>query len=163
LTQLLGREREVGDAAVLVSLDDVRLVTLTGAGRIGKTRFSLTITERFADDVAQGVIWVPLAAIDRTSQVVAAIAQAMGLREPGEGTYLEGLKLALRHAEVLLVLDNFEHMIDAHSDVADLLASRQSVKVLETSWALLALPVRAFSWYLRSHCLTHTNRCHLGR
>lgn len=146
ITPLVGRECEIPMAISLLRRDHIRLLTLTGTGGIGKTRLALEITELLRDDFADGVCVVPLAAVAQSALVIPAIAQQ--LDHPMTGIHTRDvLVAALRDANILFVLDNFEHILDAAPIVHDLLVACPRVKVLATSRALLrisgehALPV----------------------
>jgi predicted ATPase/DNA-binding XRE family transcriptional regulator len=136
LTSFVGREREV--AEVRQRLRATRLLTLTGAGGIGKTRLALAVATELLDAFRAGAVFVDLAPLDAPALVVPAIAQALGVRE-GDRPLAERLEAALRDRELLLVLDNFEHVLAAAPVVAALLRACPRVKVLATSRAPLHL------------------------
>ena len=138
-TVFIGREREVANLRQLLNREDVRLVTLTGPGGIGKTRLALQVVTEMGDSFAGGLCFVSLSAVSRNESMTTAIAQAIGLREvPGQSSreslkeYVRGLAQPL-----LLLLDNFEHLLSAGSAVAELLTLSPNLKVLVTSQALL--------------------------
>jgi predicted ATPase/class 3 adenylate cyclase len=130
LTTFLGRQRELAEAAAL--LDGARLLTLTGPGGTGKTRLALQLaadaTERFHD----GVYFVPLGTIGEPALVVPTIAQALGMPDPGGGA-LDRLAEQLEGKQLLLVLDNFEQVIDAAPQIGELLTRLPDMRVLATS------------------------------
>ena len=136
-TPFIGREKEV--AAVLHELlrEDVRLVTLTGPGGVGKTRMALYVAEQLRAHFADGIWFVSLAPISDPDLVIHTITQALGLWEAGEQSMLEQLQVFLRERQVLLLLDNFEQVIRAAMHVADLLSSCPHLKVLVTSREVL--------------------------
>lgn len=136
---LVGRNAEVDEIQVLLLRSDVRLVTLTGAGGIGKTRLALEVAAGLTEDFAGGVAFVSLAALSDPVLVVPTIARTLGIHEERGRTAEEGLQAALADREVLLVLDNFEHLLSAAPAVADLLAACGRVKVLATSREALRL------------------------
>ena len=125
---LVGREAELADLAALL-VDSERLVTLTGAGGSGKTRLCLQVGAELLEEFPGGVFFVPLASLSSPDLVRPAIARTVGVPEMEE--------VAGRQA--LLLLDNFEHLLDAASEVAALLEAGDAAKVLATSRAPLRL------------------------
>ena len=124
---LLGREREVAELVEL--LGDRRLVTVTGPGGTGKTRLALQVAAELVGAVSDGVFWVPLGSLTDPRLVSTEIAQAIGAPDDLAGF--------LRGRELVLLLDNFEHLLDAAPTVAELLAAAAGLRVLATSRAPL--------------------------
>jgi predicted ATPase/DNA-binding SARP family transcriptional activator len=135
---LVGRGQEVeGLRALLVEEGGVRLLTLAGAGGSGKTRLAIEVARSAAATFANGAIFVPLATVRDASLVPAVIADAAGV-QPGRGTdVVQALAAVLRSQEVLLVVDNFEHVLSAASCLVELLARTDRLKLLVTSRVVL--------------------------
>jgi predicted ATPase/class 3 adenylate cyclase len=134
-TPLTGRRRELDELQKL--LTDARLVTLTGAGGTGKTRLALQLAAEFGDRFSSGAVVVFLAPVTEPSAVMPAIAKTLRLREGSSQTLSEALTAYLQTRELLVVLDNCEHVLPAASDVAGLLAAAPNLKIVATSRAPL--------------------------
>ncbi len=135
----IGREREAADLLRLLSQQDVRLVTLTGPGGIGKTRLALQVAADASCEFSGGVCFVPLSSVGDLSVIVSTIAQALGVRESANQTAQEGVDEYVSRLDqsMLLVLDNFEHLISAATVVSRLLGVGPHLKVVVTSQAPL--------------------------
>jgi non-specific serine/threonine protein kinase len=132
LTPLLGRDIERDDVVSLLRRDDVRIVTLTGPGGTGKTRLSLDVAAEVLRDYADGVWWISLGPILDSRLVLSEIATVLGVHEGGVAL-ADAVKSALRGRAMLLVLDNFEQVLDAAPAVAEILTAAAHVKALVTS------------------------------
>src|SRR6266699_2028501 len=139
LTPLVGREQEIAAVCALLWRPEVRLVTLTGTGGVGKTRLALGVAAAVNADFADGICFVALAALIDPGLVLSTIAQALGVQEQGSRPLLEGLQDHLREKQLLLLLDNFEQVVSAAPVVAELLVAAPRLRVLVTSRTSLHL------------------------
>jgi non-specific serine/threonine protein kinase len=132
-TPFVGREREIAAVVALLSRPDVRLVTLTGPGGIGKTRLALRVVEEVAGNYPDGTVGVPLAPLRDVGLVLPTIAEAIGAREDPSRSLFDGLIEALVGRRLLLLLDNCEHVVAAARDLARLLVACPELTLLATS------------------------------
>ena len=137
LTTFIGRERDVITLRTILQRSDVRLVTLTGTGGVGKTRLGLKVASEVFDEFTDGVFFVSLAPISNPDLVIPTIAEVLGIREVGDRILLDLLKAYLLDKSMLLLLDNFEQVIPAAVQVSDLLLACPQLKVVVTSRAVL--------------------------
>jgi predicted ATPase/class 3 adenylate cyclase len=139
-TPLVGREREVAEVADRVRSKGVRLLTLTGPGGTGKTRLALQAAADLLEGFEDGVFFVALAAITEPELVPSTIAGSLGVKESAEQPLIESLKGYLREKELLLVLDNFEQVVQEAPVVGELVTACPKFKVLATS----RIPLRLY-------------------
>ncbi len=137
LTPLVGREQEVEEACMLLQRPEVRLLTFTGTGGIGKTRLSLHVARELRYDFPDGVFFISLASVTEPDLVTLVVAQTLGLGVAGERPLFVRLKEFLAEKRVLLLLDNFEQVVVAALFLVELLTHCPLVKALVTSRFLL--------------------------
>jgi predicted ATPase/DNA-binding CsgD family transcriptional regulator len=139
LTSLVGREREVEEVRAVLRRPEVRLVTLTGPGGVGKTRLAIRVAEGLAADFPGGVAFVGLAAVRDAGLVVPTIAHALGVGDSAGAALAVRLHDALRAGRVLLVLDNLEQVVAAARALSALLSACPGLTILATSREVLRL------------------------
>jgi predicted ATPase/DNA-binding CsgD family transcriptional regulator len=139
LTAFVGRERELAGLRAFLARRDVRLLTVTGPGGVGKTRLAIEAAREIADGFASGVRFVPLGSLGSPDLVLPTIARTLGIGESRPGGILRDLTEQLASTELLLVLDNFEQVLAAGPDLVPLLADCPALKLLVTSRAALRI------------------------
>ena len=139
-TPLVGREREVGEVANRLRSKEVRLLTLTGPGGTGKTRLALQAGADLLEEFDEGVFFVALATITDPGLVPSTIAEPLGVRESAEQPLTESLQSYLGDKHLLLILDNFEQVLEWAPVVGELVAACPKLKVLATS----RIPLRLY-------------------
>jgi predicted ATPase len=137
VTSFVGREREIGAARDTLLRPEVRLLTLTGPGGIGKTRLAIEVAREAQDTFPDGVAFVPLAATRDPQMVPASVAQTLGIHQSTDRPLVEQIRSSLRPRTCLLVLDNLEHVLSAALLTTDLLTTCPKLKILATSRAIL--------------------------
>lgn len=137
LTSFVGREHDIAGVCALLQRDSARLVTLTGPGGVGKTRLALRVAQELQPAFEDGVAFVSLAAVTDPDLVCGMIAHALGVREPRERTALALLTDILRERNLLLVVDNFEQVVEAAPYLTELLMAAPGLRMLVTSRMVL--------------------------
>ena len=134
-TAFIGREHEAAALRQLLDRDDVRLVTLTGPGGIGKTRLALQVAGEIEQQFPSGIGFVSLSVVRDPGLIASAIAQTVGVRETGNQSAQESLKdyVAGLDQPMLLLLDNFEHLVSAAAGISELLSAGPRLKIVVTS------------------------------
>jgi predicted ATPase/DNA-binding SARP family transcriptional activator len=137
--RLIGRRRELDELAAMISSPDTRLVTLTGPGGSGKTRLALEVAANVEEESGLPAFFVDLAPIGEPELVLSAVANALGVQHDRATPLAETVVGFLHHRRLLVVLDNFEHVLDAGPDIAALLAGAPGLIILATSRSPLHL------------------------
>lgn len=139
LTSFIGRQSEIEAICQLITNPEIRLVTLVGTAGIGKTRLSLAVGEQLKNQFADGSFFVNLAAIAKPEEGLVAIAQSLGIRTQAHLPLLEIVKTWLQKRALLLVLDNFEQIMDLAPAISELLLAAPRLKIIVTSRVVLHL------------------------
>lgn len=132
-TPLLGRADVLAAAREMLAQGDARLLTMIGPGGIGKTRLGLQLAAEASDDFPDGIYFVALAPVRSPELVLSTIAHTLGLLEHGRVPTLDLLIERLHRQRILLLLDNFEHVMDAAGSISELLAACPGIKFIITS------------------------------
>jgi predicted ATPase/class 3 adenylate cyclase len=138
---LVGRDKELAELVDMLERPQVRLATIVGPGGIGKTRLAVSVAETSSTSFPDGVYFVNLAPVTEPAQVLLAIGNAAGI--PIEGDAIDALSSEFQDQQVLLVIDNFEQVVEGGPAVAELLGRSPGLKVLATS----RVPLRIMSEY----------------
>ena len=138
-TPLVGRQRDLDAVAALISSHESRLVTLTGPGGVGKTRLAIEVARMVGHEFPDGANFIPLAPVDKAASAASVIAQGLGVLDTGDLPLEQKLVLAVGGREGLLVLDNFEQVVDAAPLVASMLQGAPGLRILVTSRVLLRI------------------------
>ncbi|GAC1628217.1 MAG: hypothetical protein NVS4B2_09120 [Chloroflexota bacterium] len=136
-TPFVGRKRELNDISAMLQREDTRLITLTGTAGAGKTRLSLRVAENVMASFRDGVGFVSLAPVSDPELVASAIRSVLNVREIASQTPIDTVRAFLQDKHILLVLDNFEHVLPAATVVSDLLHSCRRLKIVVTSRSVL--------------------------
>jgi predicted ATPase len=139
LTPFVGRRSEIEEVRSLLAKDGVRLVTLKGPGGMGKTRLAIEVAGQEAETYADGARFVALAPLDSADQIVQAFLQALDLRPAIQEDPKDFLLQYLRRADLLIVVDNFEHILEGAPITAEILEHAPKIKILATSRERLGL------------------------
>src|SRR6476620_615455 len=137
LTTFVGRTRELADLEALALQPNIRLVTVTGPGGVGKTRLVVKLAGNLTSEFRDGVVYVPLAPVGRAELLIPTIATAFGIESPGPDYGVDRLSGLIGDRQVLVVVDNFEHLVAAAGQVPQLLTTCSGLTIIVTSQTLL--------------------------
>ena len=139
LTSFVGRGRELEEINLLLEDPNCRLLTLVGPGGVGKTRLAIAVAAQQMEAFPNGACFVPLAGVSSVESIVPSILQALGLKQSEQGDLKQQLFDYLRDKELILLLDNFEHLVEGAGLVSELLEQAPQLIMLVTSRQRLGL------------------------
>ena len=132
-TTLVGREHEIAMIGRQLLDPACRMLTLTGPGGVGKTRLAIQVARQFESHFVEGVFFISMAGIERTESIIPAIANVLGLAFSGPADPVVQVSTFLRTKEILLVVDNMEHLLEGGNLLGEILQQTRQVKMLVTS------------------------------